>query len=132
MSADNHVAAVRRWRRQPPFQVFGARLEFLSQPRRKRSPRFELSLQAGRQTVAFRQTRRQVVVAAIVPVANGIAVVDAEAAAVMAPAAALIIIVIAIVFVVTAAVSLSLEGLGIGQARGQRKYNSGAKLKPSF
>jgi hypothetical protein len=110
MPAHNDVPAIRWWRGETLFQVFGAGLDFLAQTGWKSAPGFELSFQAGRQTVTLGQARRQVVEAAmIVPLTGCVTIMVAVSVTVMITIPVPVIIIVAVVFVVALAVSLSLS-----------------------
>jgi hypothetical protein len=120
VASDDYVDVVRGRRGKHDFELARTGLHSAAQARRKSAPDDELTLQAGRQTIAFRKSGRKVIVVRAVPAADvaitvGVApvavaliVTVAIAVAVIAVVAVVpaIVIVIAIVFVVTMAVAL--------------------------
>jgi hypothetical protein len=74
VSSDEHVSAIGRWRRQPPFQILGARLKAFLEPRRECAAPRKLLFQSRRQLVSFGKSGRKIVLVVVVPFAHGFTV----------------------------------------------------------
>jgi cbb3-type cytochrome oxidase subunit 3 len=118
VASDDYVDVVRGRRGKHDFELARTGLHSAAQAGRKSAADDELTLQAGRQTIAFRQSRRKVVVVSAVPAADvaiavgvtlvAVSLIVTVAMAVIAvvTVVAAIVIVIAIVFVVAVAIAL--------------------------
>jgi hypothetical protein len=67
MPADNHMRAVGRGRRQPPLELFRARLETFLEARRERPTTHKLLFQAGRQPILLRKPGGELVPMLTIP-----------------------------------------------------------------
>ena len=77
VSANEHVRTVRWWRRQLPFEVWGARIHFAPQLHRKYPAYHNPSFHFGRQAVPIPQAAGQVIVMLRVPAAHRLVLVVA-------------------------------------------------------
>jgi hypothetical protein len=100
VSAYQHMRALRGRRRQPPFQVFGTRLEAFLEARRKRTSLYKLFFQPRGQTVSLGESWREIVLVLVIPSAHSFAVVTFVVA--------LVLVVIIAMFFVTLSVSVSM------------------------
>src|SRR5207302_9028009 len=143
VASDDYVDVVRGRRGKHDFELARTGLHSAAQAGRKSAPDDELTLQAGRQTIAFRQSGRKVIVVSAVPaadvaitvgvapVAMAVIVTVTIAVAVIAVVTVMpaIVIVIAIVFVVAVAVALRGGDRG-GKCQAQQRRDAG--LEPYF
>jgi hypothetical protein len=124
VTADEHVLAIARRRRQAPHQLFGARTDFPTQAGRELSALDELALEAGRQAVALGKTGRQAIPAAVamlaltVITANGIAVMIIVTVTGIA-VVAFVLVFLMLVFFVLVFVAFVFAILRQGAASGQ-------------
>ena len=100
MSANHHVSAVGRRRRQPPFEFFWAGLEPFLESWRQRPSADELLFQAGRQTILLREPGRKLVPMFVISAADNFAIVTFIVFGVL--------VVLVAVFVVALAMTFSL------------------------
>ncbi len=107
MSSNDDVSPIRWRRRQSPFKVRWARLNFLLQTRRKGSAADELLFQTGRQLIPLGQSGRQTFAMLRVPMAHFFPVAVPIIVAAIIANVTVIVFVIAVLFV-TFAVTLSL------------------------
>jgi hypothetical protein len=77
VSANEHVRTVGWWRRQLPFEVWGAGKHFPPQLHRKYAAYHQPSFQFGRQAVPIPQAAGQVIVMRRVPAVHGVVFVVA-------------------------------------------------------
>jgi uncharacterized membrane protein YdbT with pleckstrin-like domain len=118
VASDDYVDVVRgRWRKHD-FELSRAGLHSAAQAGGKSASDNQLTLQAGRQTITFRQSGRKVIVVSAVPAADvaitvGIAIVAVALIVTVAVAVIAVVsvvpafvIVIAIMFVVAVAITL--------------------------
>jgi hypothetical protein len=75
VSANQHMRAIGRWRRQPPFQILGTRLKAFLEPRRECAAPRKLLFQTRGQLVSFGKSGRKIVLMVIIPFAHGFTVV---------------------------------------------------------
>jgi hypothetical protein len=106
VSADQHVRALRGWRRQAAFQVYGNRLEPFLEAWREGTAAHELFFQSRWQTIFFGEPWWEIVLVLVIPPARRFTV------AVLV--VALVRIVIVSAFFMTLAVSISMA-LGDGE-----------------
>jgi hypothetical protein len=85
MPADELMAAVRRRRRQTPFQLFRAPIHLFPEARRQRAPRLKLPFQSRRQPVPLGQAGRQMIVVIAIPGPHLVAIMIVVTAAVFMP-----------------------------------------------
>jgi hypothetical protein len=76
VSADKDMLAIRRRRRQLLFKIDGNSINPSPQTGRQRAPKFQLPFQSRRQSILFRETRRQVSPMALVPAVHNLVVAD--------------------------------------------------------
>jgi hypothetical protein len=89
VASDSDPFAVRRWRRQAPFQFDGNNNDVGLQVPRKALADNKFSLQSGRQAISFCQARGQVSIVFAVPTPKFVAIVTGKCVA-----AAIVIVVI--------------------------------------
>jgi hypothetical protein len=90
VTANQNAFAIRRWRRQSPFQVDRKHGDVCFEVAWKHGANHELSLQAGRQAIPLGKSRRKMPVMGGVPAAHLVAIVIGEA---VSPAVVVIIVV---------------------------------------
>ena len=103
VSPNQYVLALRRRRRQLPFQILRTWLQPFLETWRKLAAPHKLSFQAWRQPVFLGEPWRKIALMAFVPSAN---------VAVLVPVVLLALVVVVSVFVVTFPVSLALRECG--------------------
>jgi hypothetical protein len=103
--ANDDMRAIRRRRRQPPFQFFRTRLNALLQSWRERAAAHQLLFQSRRQAISFCKSWREITGMMIVPIAHSFAV-------------AVLIEVFTLIVVAVFVVALSFS-LGHGLAAGE-------------
>lgn len=68
--SNQHISAIRRRRRQTPFQIFRARSDFLLESWRKGAALHKLPFQSRRQTVSLGEPGRKIALMAAIPFAD--------------------------------------------------------------
>jgi hypothetical protein len=71
---NQHMRAIRRRWRQPPLEIFGARLESFLKPWRERAAPYQLFFQSGGQPVSLSKPRRKVTLVVVIPSAHNLTV----------------------------------------------------------
>ena len=113
VSSNQNVRAIRRGRRQPPFQVLRTRLQAFLKTWRKLTASHKLFFQPWRQPVFLGESWWKIGLMVVIPPAN---------VAVMVPVVMLALIVVISVFVVTFPVAIALRKCGTGRQYKKAKY----------